>query len=799
MLKKIMKPIISHPADVILLLSAITALLAGVIATNARVETNLDMYMPKSHPAFVYSAEAEKVFGIRDGIMIAIEHPESAYNPGTLQKIVEMETALAGFSEVEPGAIRSIHTSDNIVASDDGLDVRRFYSVPPETDAECSAIRADVEANPMIAGRLVSRDGRTALIIAEIKPGSFSRDLYARIQTLAQRMEGPETIHVAGRPIVEGTLALLGPADMKKMGPAVLIVIAIALFLMLRTAGHAAMNLLVVMFSTIWAFGLMVLCGIPVYTVTIMIPVMLIAIGVAYGVHISHKHALHAKENPEASRADIVVAGIRELWKPVLFAALTTAAGFLSLITSQVYPVKYFGLFSAFGVLAAMGLSFIMISAATMLFGPPLLPGSGGVSRTVRSSGGTAKGSGTGLRVMVGDRFADQVMGHPLLVVGGALLVVAISLFGVSKVWINSSFLANFEKTSAIARTDAFVNANFGGTSTLNLILEAREPDTFKNPEVLALMDRIQGRVGALEHAGGSFSLADYLKRMNDVMTGSNSQPDGPLSLTDTALADTAAGGSGTLPDTREMTAQYLLLYEMSGDPANLAKVVDFDYRQANVTFQLKGDDSRTIQAVLGTIESFRNELDTFGIQPRYAGSGYKSLVFSDLILKGQISSLGLSLVIVIGLVAFMFRNLILGLIASIPVIISSALNFGIMGLLGIPLSTSTALISSIAVGIGIDYSIHLTDRYMVLRSRGYQGLEAGRRAMSETGRAVLLNATVVICGFLVLLLSAFPPNRQVGALVSLNMAAAFAATITITFLFVRKYDDRKQKGETSA
>ena len=762
MFRKLMNPIIRHPVGVVLIMAAITVAFGVAIASKARVETNLDKYMPQGHSAFVYSAEAEKTFGIRDGIMIAVEHPESVYNLGTLKKLIDIETELAAFGELEPGAIRSIHTSDNIVSSGDGLEVGRFYTAPPATDEESRAIKASVEANPMIAGRLVSRDGKTALVIAEIKPGSFSRDLYSRIQSLAAKMEGPETIHVAGRPIVEGTLALLGPADMKKMGPAVLIVIAVALFLMLRNAGHAAMNLLVVMFSTVWAFGLMVLAGIPVYTVTIMIPIMLTAIGVAYGVHISHNHALHAKEHPEASRAEIVLAGVRNLWKPVLFAALTTAAGFISLVTSQVYPVKYFGLFSAFGVLVALVLSFVMISAATMLFGAPPAPKS--ARGSTREAGG---------------RFSDWVMSHPLPVIAVSLLVLAFSLFGVSKVWINSSFLANFEKTSAIARTDAFVNAHFGGTSTLNLILEAQDPDTFKKPEVLGLVDRIQSEVGALNRVGGSFSLADYLKRMNQVMSGSGTS-------------------AGDLPESKEMIAQYLLLYEMSGDPANLAKVVDYDYRRANVTFQLKSDDSRTIQTVIDKIESFRDDLKGLGIVPRYAGSGYKSLVFSNLILQGQISSLGLSLAIVVGLVAFMFRNLILGLIASIPVVISSALNFGAMGLLGIPLSTSTALISSIAVGIGIDYSIHMTERYKVLRSEGYTGVEAGRRAMSDTGRAVFLNATVVICGFLVLLLSAFPPNRQVGALVSLNMAAAFAATMTITFLFVRKYDDRKKKGEQS-
>jgi len=172
-------------------------------------------------------------------------------------------------------------------------------------------------------------------------------------------------------------------------------------------------------------------------------------------------------------------------------------------------------------------------------------------------------------------------------------------------------------------------------------------------------------------------------------------------------------------------------------------------------------------------------------------------MVFADLILRGQLSSLALSILIVMGLVALMFRDLRLGFVASIPVAISILVNFGIMGILAIPLTSSTALISSIAVGIGVDYAIHFIERYKeTLRETG-DPVWAGRFAMSLTGRAVFLNALIVIAGFMVLLFSVFPPNRQVGALVSLNMFTSFVGTITIMFLVLRKtYFVRKESSK---
>lgn len=747
-----------RPVAVFLVVLALVAASGILIRSRMRMETDLDEYMPRDHPAFVFSDEAEERFLIRDAILVAVEHPESIFNPDTLEKLILIEEALAGFDEIEESDIRSLHTAENILGTEDGLDVRDFYTDAPEDQAACDRIRDDVRANEMVRGRLVSSDERTALVLVDLADGEFSRDLYDKILALAEQFEGPETIHVAGRPIVEGTMAILGPKDMARMGPLVILVIAATLFVVLRSLLRTLISLSVVLVSTVWTFGLMVLLGIPVYTVTIMIPVMLIAIGVAYAIHIYNQIDYFTREHPGSTREEIAENAIDVIWNPVLFAGLTTMAGFVSLTTSQVYPVKYFGLFAAFGVLAALLLSMLLVPAGIVLFGA-------GTPRTKPTQSGSAAAGSGGF----GARFADAILKRPKAVLGISLLVIVLAIFGITRVWINTSFLDNFERDSDIVRTDAFMNARFGGTSTLNVILEARDADAFKDPALLRLMLEIQKSVKTRDKVGDSVSIADYLARMNKVMHEDREEFD-------------------TVPESREMTAQYLLLYEMSGDPENLWKVVDNEYRSANMIVQLKSDDSRTITNVVSFLDGYADRLAEYGVTARYAGSGYKSLVFSGLILQGQISSLGLSVLIVFLLVSLMFHSLLLGLVGTIPVVISIAVNFGSMGLLNLPLTTSTALISSIAVGIGVDYAIHFIERYRERMKEGHAAPEAGRFAMGLTGRAVFLNAAIVIAGFLVLLFSVFPPNRQVGALVSLNMVTAFAGTVTIMFLVLRNF-----------
>ena len=280
-------------------------------------------------------------------------------------------------------------------------------------------------------------------------------------------------------------------------------------------------------------------------------------------------------------------------------------------------------------------------------------------------------------------------------------------------------------------------------------------------------MDKISTEV-ALNHedVGGSFSVVDFIKRMNKVLN-ENKQI------------------HFKVPEDKDLIAQYFLLYEMSGGSDKLWEVVSDDFRTANLQFQLKSDHSEGLNAIISSIELYRNEMKNLGIDINFAGSGYKVLVFNDLVLVGQIKSLAYSFIIVILLLSLMFRSFKIGLLGTIPIFIATVISFGILGWLNIPLQTTTALISSIGIGIGIDYAVHFIDRYKLNAIETKDKALTIAETMSHSGRAISFNAVVVILGFLVLTLSAFKPNISLGAIVSLNMLTSFLATITVMFVIL--------------
>ncbi len=767
-MEKILNKLLSHRWLVMITVVALTVFFFIQMKEKSRMETNLDEYMPKDHPAFVYSDKMEELFDIKDGIIVALYNKNGIFNAATLDTLKQLTKRLQKMPEIDKNDVTSLYTADNIIGTEDGMDVRRFYKRVPRTPEKLAELKRNVENNEMIFGRLVSTDETVTVIIAEIGDSVFTQDFYNRILDLTKASETDDIrIYVAGRPIVEGTLALLGPEDMKRMVPIVIVVIMLVLLFMLRSFKSMIITMLVVFISTIWVFGLMAWTGIPIYSVSTMIPVMLIAIGVAYGIHLYSHLQLYLREHPNAEKREAMEDMIRYMWKPVLMTAVTTAIGFLSLLTSQVYPIKYFGLFTAFGVMMAFLLSLIFIPASVMIFGLP---------KVKTRDAGTPQHD----RNSFAARFARGVIRHRSLLIIITVVVVILSILGMQKIWINSSFLDKFEKTSDIVKTDHFINEHFGGTTTLNLILDANgHKNTFKRPEVLKLVDRMQDTVETrLAVVGNSFSLADYIDRMNKVMNADSEK-------------------YNCIPDDQNLIAQYLLLYEMSGDPENLKKVVNYDYDKLNVTFQLKSDNSLAINSAIDLINRFGPEFKKYDISMNYAGSGYKGLVFADLILEGQIKSIIISLIIVIILLSLMFRNVWIGFIGSVPIIITALISFGVMGFLNIPLNTTTALLSSIAIGIGIDYAVHFIEQYRLNAAATGDKILTAERTMAHSGRAIIFNAIAVIAGFLVLLFSVFPPNRELGALVSLNMFTSFVGTLTILLVILHSTNIYFKKKKT--
>ena len=369
-MRKVEKKYLALSWVIVILVLAITVGFMLSLKENVRMETNLDEYMPRTHPAFVYSDQAEEWFNIKDGILVAIENKDGIYNTRTLEKIRDISEGLMFMDAIDEADVMSLFTAENIIGTEYGMEVNDFYLSAPKEAEDLEKIKNDVRTNDMVFGRLVSEDETVALVVAGMEGDVFTQELYREILDFARSFESDtESIYVAGRPIVEGTMALLGPADMKRMVPIVLSVIAIVLFLLLRSFRGTISILAGVFISTVWAFGLMALLRIPVYAVSTMIPVMLIAIGVAYGVYFYNHLNQYYRAHPNARKVTGIRYVLRTLWKPLTMAAFTTIVGFISLLTSQVYPIKYFGTFTAFGIFVAFALALVFLPAMVMITG----------------------------------------------------------------------------------------------------------------------------------------------------------------------------------------------------------------------------------------------------------------------------------------------------------------------------------------------------------------------------------------------------------------------------------------------
>jgi predicted RND superfamily exporter protein len=174
------------------------------------------------------------------------------------------------------------------------------------------------------------------------------------------------------------------------------------------------------------------------------------------------------------------------------------------------------------------------------------------------------------------------------------------------------------------------------------------------------------------------------------------------------------------------------------------------------------------------------DQLREKGIDVAITGTGALYLEAEHLIVHGQLISVAISLVIVLILVALAMRSLTYGLLAVLPLGMALFINFGIMGVLDIPLDAATAITACVAIGIGIDYGLHYLNRYRMLRRKGLDHGTAAHQTTRTVGGAILINAVAVAAGFLVLVLSAFVPLVNLGILIATTMLTSAAGALTL-------------------
>ena len=385
---------------------------------------------------------------------------------------------------------------------------------------------------------------------------------------------------IAGRGALEVSFEEEGRRDMQTFMPLILVVILGTLYCTYRSLRGVFLPLAVVVAAVIWTLGIMAAADVPMFFVTSMMPVVLMAVGVADGIHILSRYYDELLEHPDTSASEAVIVTMQEMWQPVILTSLTTAAGFLSFLTAAMVPVRHFGVFTGVGIMAAMVFSLTFLPAMLSLLSPT-------VSRSLRTQmGQTGDLVATGWAATWLSQLGRGVARHPLAVWVPTAIVIGMCVFGVQRISVDATVIGLFQPLHELRIGDEVLREKFQGTVPIYVAIEGYEPDRLKDPVLLDQLDRLQATVEQDPDVGGSLSLAEYIKRMNRVMN--EDRPDMEV-----------------IPSSRDLIAQYLLLYSFSGDPDDFDEIVDYDYQHANVAVYLRSDGTRNVERVVQTIRDF--------------------------------------------------------------------------------------------------------------------------------------------------------------------------------------------------
>lgn len=858
----IYKAVVTYPKIIVGVVFALTIFFAMQL-DQLRWETDARVYMPPGHPAIKYDEEIERIFGVKDAIVVVVENEEEGiYNYETLSRVKRITDKIAALPQIVANRdidVVSLSTAVVFSGANNTLGSKQVMNTIPESEAEMNGLKAEIQKHAdILIGNIVSEDGTATMIRAKVKEGITNRysaffaikaitdaelgktpewgnnwnnssdwgqgswdnnpkageeqtqqslsdesvwgeevewsdsikvesadatSQAGESETQAQStnqwgngaswptsttsqvedaVETNDAIYIAGRPVIEVTNGLHGLKDLKVMLPLLGLAIVAALFLLFSTLRAVLLPLFIVGASIVWTLGMMVLFDVPMYTISTMLPVVLVAVGLGHAVHLLGHYYDVVLQDPHRPSKEIVTEVLEQLKTPIAVTSLTTAVGFSSLLLADMPPFHDFGMFTVVGILSCWALSVTFLPAMLVILQPKV-----GNYLAKRRAMRVHNEQGRIVKYLVD---ASSWLIEKKKQVSIALVaILAISIVGGTQLFVNSSWMSDFKKDTEISISTDVINTKFDGSIFLNIIVETNKVDAIKDPVLLKKMEALQAHVETVDYVGDSISIVDYLKSMHKTINHESE-------------------AFNVLPDSRDLIAEYIFLFSISGRPEQLDEVVDYDYKTANITFAIQTDETKHLEHIISEAEQFiAQEFPETGASLNMAGSGNNSYVWADLLIDSQTKAIVFSKVAILILVFFIMRSFPVSILVIVPVTFATILVAGVAGFLRIPLDVSTALAAGVAIGVGVDYAVHFIFRYM----RELQAVDdeklAIQNVMRGVGKTIVFNALVVSAGFMVLFFSEFPPNIKLGYFVASYMIiSCVVALMTLPVLFLQ-------------
>ncbi|SYZ72539.1 Patched family protein [Candidatus Zixiibacteriota bacterium] len=722
-----------HPWLVISLAVLITAFF-GAQFPKMKIDTDPQNMLKKDEPVRVFDEQTKDNFSLHDFIAVGVINDKGAFTSDQLNRIYKITQEIEKIDGVIVDDILAPSTVDDIKqGAGNAIIIEPLMGGEISTQAEADYILSRIKSNPVLRGKLASDDGKAIALFIPIQSKDMSNRIAGEISDITKKYGGGAKYHIAGLPVAQDSFGAQMFAQMAYAAPATFLIIFLLLFLFFRNMKVIIAPMIVAIMAVVWAMGLLILTGNTVHIMASMIPIFLIPIAVLNSIYIISEFHAHYKKNKHKDAA--IRHSINELFVPMLFVSSTAAVGFLALAVTPIPPVQVFGIFVGFGTMVAWFLSLAINPAIGMLIS----------EKTLHRFADADDAHGPLARLL--HFLRDYSARHNKGIIATAMVVVAVSAVGLSLIIVNDNPVKWFKKSHPIRQADVAMNEHLAGTYMNYLVFATSEPDEIKTPEAESYIEGMQRELEKEPIVGATTGLPDIVKKVRYELFGADS----------TKMA---------LPKSQDEIAQMLFMFEMSGgNPDDLFKFVTRDYDQANLWVQLRNGDNQAVSKVIARADDYMaKNPPPAGMTVKWAGLPYVNVVWQKLMVSGMREALFIAFGIVFIMMVSLFRSLRWGLISMLPLTITVMAIYAFIGFVGKPYDMPISVLSSLTLGLSVDFAIQFIQRLRTIYSRTHDFNQSYHDIFEGVGRAIARNVLVVSIGFVPMLFSSLVPYVTVGA-----------------------------------
>ena len=749
----------------------LTTLLLVAVASSgiARLEfsANYRIFFDDDNPELLALEALENTYGKNENIAFLIVPDD-----GDATSVHALSAAVwlteAGWRAPYSRRVDSLANFQYTTAEGDDLYVRDLVDRQELTRAEArSRIRAIASSDPRIAGSILALNGDVSVVNVTIElPQEGLLEAVAEVAEFArsvaseaeERFPGVD-LRTVGTVMINQTFVEASIDSQKVFLPASLVLMAVILGVLTRGWAGVAATGMVIVFSILASVGLGGWVGLPFSPPIAPAPTIVLMIVVANCVHLLV--ALQQRMRAGDSRHDAIVESIRLNLHPVFLASLTTALGFLSMNFSEVPPYRHLGTFVAFGIVASFLLSVTFLPALLSL-----LPVRAAKERRLR---------GPAMHLL-----ADTVLRHRKAMFWGWLVIVPLMMLAIPRNELNDVLVHFFDESVEFRQDTDFMDERLSGNTLLEYSLQASVEGGVTDPRFLTEVSKFADWYREQPPVRHVSVITDTFRQLNKSMRG-----DDPAAY--------------RIPESKELAAQYLLLYELSlPQGLNLNNQIDRSRSATRVTISAETLYSQELLELNARAEAWLKEnaphvagVNSTGPAALFAWIGQRNI--RAMLVGTMVVLLAISAILL-----FALRSLRLGLISIVPNLVPAVLGFGVWGLTVGQVSLSLSVVVAMTIGIVVDDTVHFLSKYRrARREYGQSPDESVRYAFDTAGLALFTTTVVLVAGFLIFVFSPFVPTAQVGVLTATIIAFALIADLTLLPALLTAVDRRS--GERDA